>query len=126
MTFSGRRLLFWAPRVVSILFIAFLGLFALDVFNEGYGFPRVLLALAMHLTPSLLLALVLAVAWRWEWFGAVCYAAAGVWYVSTVLPRALPAAVKANWIGVIAMPAFIIAGLFLFGWIRRADLRNPA
>ena len=126
MAFFSGRALYWAPRLLSILYICFLSLFALDVFNEGYGFPKILVALVMHLRLSLVLAAVLAVAWRREWIGAVFYAAAGAWYVSTVLPRSLPAGVKVNWILVIAVPAFGIAALFMAGWLRRVDSRNPA
>ena len=32
-----RQFLFWSPRVLTILFALFLSLFALDVFEEGYG-----------------------------------------------------------------------------------------
>jgi hypothetical protein len=38
MSNFSKRLLLWTPRVVSITFIAFLSLFALDVFNEHLSF----------------------------------------------------------------------------------------
>jgi hypothetical protein len=38
MNESKRRMLFWTPRLLSILFAIFISLFALDVFGEGYGF----------------------------------------------------------------------------------------
>jgi len=116
----SERALFWAPRALSILFIAFLSLFALDVFGEGHGFWKTLLALAIHLIPSFVLIGVLALAWRWEWIGAALYAAAGMLYVGTVLrnPR-LPPGMKLNWALTIAGPAFLIAALFLANWVRR-------
>lgn len=33
MTHFSRRAFFWAPRAMSIVFIAFLSMFALDVFG---------------------------------------------------------------------------------------------
>ena len=37
------QLLHWTPRILGILFAGFLGLFALDVFNEGHTFWRTIL-----------------------------------------------------------------------------------
>ena len=47
-----KRLLFWTPRIMCILFAVFVSLFAFDVFGEGYGFWKTLLALLMHLIPT--------------------------------------------------------------------------
>ena len=71
MTSLSKRLLFWTPRALAIVFIAFLSLFALDVFGEGYGFWQTLLALVIHLIPTWILIALLILAWRWEWIGAV-------------------------------------------------------
>jgi hypothetical protein len=123
MTEFSRRALFWAPRALSIAFIAFLSLFALDVFGEGQSFWKTLLALTMHLIPTFVLIVVLVLAWRWEWIGAALYAAAGTLYVIWALRRPIPSAVKLNWILTIAGPAFVIAGLFLANWLKRGELR---
>ena len=66
MTSAAKGLLFWTPRVLTIAFILFLGLFALDVFGEGYGFWGTLVALLMHLIPNFVVLAVLIIAWRWE------------------------------------------------------------
>ena len=126
MTQISRRALFWTPRGLSIVFIAFLSLFSMDVFSEHLGFWQTALALAMHLIPSFVLIAALVLAWRWEWIGAALYAAAGllyVWWVAT-LSRPLPAAVKLMWILMIAVPAFVIAGLFLASWLKRSELHT--
>ena len=124
MTGLSKQGLYWLPRALSILFIAFLSLFALDVFRENLGFWQMLLALAIHLIPSFLLTGALLVAWRWEWVGAAIYAAAGAWYVVTLLPRRLPPpAIKLEWMATIALPAFVIAALFLANWLKREQLR---
>jgi hypothetical protein len=127
MTQLSRRALFWTPRALSIVFIAFLSLFALDVFGEHLGLWRTVLALTMHLVPSLVLIAALVLAWRWEWIGAALYAAAGslyVWWVVS-MSRPVPSAMRLMWILTIAGPAFVIAGLFLANWLKRGDLRAP-
>jgi len=120
-----RRVLYWAPRVLSIAFIVFLSLFALDVFNEPRGFWRTLLALAMHLIPTAVLIVALILAWRWEWIGAALYGLAGLLYVASIvsMARPLPRAVRLNWVLTIAGPAFLIAGLFLANWLKHDELR---
>jgi hypothetical protein len=125
MTQLSRRALFWTPRALSIAFIAFLSLFALDVFDGHLGFWQTVLALTIHLIPSLVLIAVLVLAWRWAWIGAALYAGAGLLYVWWVvsLSRPVPTAMRLIWILTIAGPAFVIAGLFLANWLKRADLR---
>ena len=111
-----KKLLYWAPRALSIAFILFLSLFALDVFSEGYGFWQTLRALAMHLIPSVVLTVGVLLAWRWEWIGTLLFGAAGTLYVAMVLPRHMPLAIKTVWILTIAGPAFLVAALFLLNW----------
>jgi hypothetical protein len=124
MSNLSKRTLFWAPRALSILFIAFLSLFALDVFGEHLGLWGTLLALTMHLIPSFVLIGALILAWRWEWVGAVIYAVAGGLYAVTLLPRAIPPLpVKLQWIAVIAFPAFAIAVLFMANWLKHDEVR---
>ena len=123
----SERALFWAPRALSIAFIAFLGLFALDVFEEHLGFWPTVLALTMHLIPVFVLIAALILAWRWEWIGAAIYAAAGLLYIAwaVLTPRSVPSAVRLIWILAIAGPALAIAVLFLVNWLKRGELHAP-
>ena len=123
MTELSRRTLLWVPRVLSIVYIAFLSLFALDAFSEEYGFWRTLLALAIHLIPSLVLVSSLVLAWRREWIGGVLFAAAGLYYTFIVLSRHVPPATKLAWIRTIAGPAFVVAALFLANCLIRQKPR---
>jgi len=77
----GKQILYWLPRVLGILFVLFVSIFALDVFGQGYGFWETLLALLVHLIPSFILLAVVALAWRWGWVGAILYTGFGVWYL---------------------------------------------
>lgn len=122
----SKRVLFWAPRALSIVFIAFLSLFAMDVFNEHLGLWRTALALTMHLIPPFVLIAALILAWRWEWIGAALYAAAGLLYIVWVasISRPVPPAMRLIWALCIAGPAFLIAGLFLANWMRHSELRT--
>jgi hypothetical protein len=125
MSRISAKLLFWAPRLLSIAFIAFLSLFSLDVFDGRLGFWRTMLALTMHLIPVFVLTAALIAAWKWEWIGAVLYAAAGLHYVVWVvaMSRPVPPEIRRSWILAIAGPAFVIAGLFLVNWLKHDQIR---
>jgi hypothetical protein len=119
-----KRMLFWAPRALAIAYIAFISMFALDVFSEGHGFWEILLALTMHLIPTFVLIVVLILAWRWEWVGTTFYAAAGLLYIIWVLQHPLSAAIKLLWILTIAGPVLLVAALFLANWLKHGELHT--
>ncbi|MFH1585184.1 MAG: hypothetical protein ABIB79_00270 [archaeon] len=64
--------LYWIPRVLGILFILFISLFALDIFWEYSGW-ELFVGLFMHLIPSYFLLAFLLIAWRWEKVGGYLY-----------------------------------------------------
>ena len=110
------RALLWAPRALCILFIAFVSLFALDVFNEGHSFWRTVVDLMMHLIPSFVMVAALVLAWRWEWVGAVMFIVCGAFFIA--IGRGV--GVKVTF----AAPCFLAAWLFFVNWRRkRAQLR---
>ena len=128
MSSFSKKALFWAPRVLAIAFIAFLSLFALDVFDGHNSFWQAALAFIIHLIPVFVLIAALILAWQWAWIGAVLYATAGLLYVVWVgsMSRPVPPAMRLIWILTIAGPAFVIAGLFLANWLKRGELRPRA
>ena len=69
--------LFWTPRVLSILFALFVSVFALDAFNEGEDFWKMVRAFLIHLIPAALIVVALVIAWRWEAIGGLLFIALG-------------------------------------------------
>ena len=120
MSRSSARLLYWSPRVLSILFAAFVSLFALDVFNgnEENGFWQTVLAFLIHMVPAAIVVIALSIAWRWEWLGATVFAIVAAFYSWTVLPR------HWDWALIMASPLLLIAALFLANWVERGKLRS--
>jgi hypothetical protein len=113
------RLLYWAPRVICILFAVFLSMFSLDVFGHNYGFWGVTTALLMHLlTTTGVVLVVLALAWRWEWIGAVVFTALGILYLVFAWGRF-------HWSAYVAIsgPLFLVGILFLLSWFYRKEIR---
>ena len=118
MARSTINVLLWTPRVLALATAAFISVFALDVFGEGYDLPHTLLALAMHLIPTAVVLVALAVAWRWRTAGGLLFIAAGVAYSVRSTPHL-------SWILVIVAPLILIGALFVLGNIvtRRSGAR---
>ena len=116
--------IFWTPRILSILFILFLAMFSLDVFEGNYGFWGALLALFIHNIPVLILTILLVIAWKHEIVGAIAFFLGGIAYTGLVLPNLLADPSKLYmlvWILQIAGPAFFIGILFLIGWLKNKE-----
>jgi hypothetical protein len=71
---NSLMIIHWAPRILCILAILFIGLFALDVFDEKYTFWQTIFALFMHLIPNFILIILLIIAWKWELAGGMILA----------------------------------------------------
>lgn len=114
------RLLFWTPRILTILLAIFVSLFALDVFSEGYGFGETLIALFLHLIPTYVIVIALLVAWRREWVGGVSFLLVAVFFVWASGGRSLGV-----WLSMV-LPSCIIAALFFVGWHYREVVRGAS
>ncbi len=72
------KLLHWIPRILVILAILFVSMFALDSFSSERTFWQNALALLIHLIPSFVLTGILIVAWKWEKIGGIMLTVVGV------------------------------------------------
>jgi hypothetical protein len=61
---------YWAPRVLSIMFIAFLALFSLDVITPESSLKEIIVGLIMHNIPVFIMIIVLVIAWKHEIVGS--------------------------------------------------------
>jgi hypothetical protein len=112
------KIVYWAPRVLGIIFILFLAMFSLDVFEEGKGLGQIASGLFMHNIPVFILAAILAVAWKREIVGAVAFITAGIFYIAMLLKSGFEWYML-SWILTISGPAFLTGGLFWIGWRKR-------
>jgi hypothetical protein len=110
---------YWAPRILSILFVLFLMLFSLDVFEPGVSAQDIAIGLFMHNIPALILAAVVVISWKREIVGGIVFILAGIAYI--VLMIHTGKLEGGAWIALpmIAGPAFLIGILFLLNWVQR-------
>ena len=62
----------WLPRIICILAILFISIFAADAFEQGLS------AVLIHLIPSFVLITFLIVAWKWEFIGGIIFTLIGL------------------------------------------------
>ena len=112
MNSPSARALFVAPRAICIFLIAFVSMFALDVFDEDRGFAQTAIALAIHLVPSFVMLAALVIAWRREWVGTVAFAGCALVFFLIV---------QGPWWGktMFTLPCLLAAWLFLLNWLER-------
>jgi len=72
------RLLYWLPRLICILAILFISLFAIDSFEPELSVRQQLIGFAIHLIPSFCLLILLFIAWKWELIGGVLFMIVGL------------------------------------------------
>jgi len=91
-----KKIIYCLPRILSILLIGFISLFALDVFTGAAW----LIALLIHLIPSFILIILTIIAWKKGLLGGIIFMILGI-----------IALVKLIWI--IAVPTIVIGILYL-------------
>ena len=72
------RIIHWLPRVICILAMFFISLFAADSFSPELTFWQQITGFLMHLIPSFILTAILVVAWKWEFVGGIIFTVLGV------------------------------------------------
>lgn len=115
---NGSKFVYWTPRILSIVFILFLMLFSLDVFELKLGFWGTVLGLLIHNIPAFILLAVLIISWKYEIVGGIAFILAGLAYIFLTLRKPFEW-YYLSWIVQISGIAFFIGALFLVGGFRR-------
>ena len=113
------KFLYWTPRILSIVFILFIGLFALDAFEGNQDIWTKPGEFLIHLIPNYVLIVILILAWKREWIGTVAFILVGIVYI-------ILAWGKFPFVTYLAIsgPLFLIAVLFWLNWINRKRLKE--
>jgi len=121
------RLLYWTPRILAILFLVFLAIFSLDIFDMKLGFWGTILGLFMHNLPVFVLLIVLIISWTYEIVGGIGFIFAGILYIIGLIIRMSMAEFRGYgflWSLTIAGPAILIGVLFLICWKKKKRRRR--
>lgn len=119
-------ILHWLPRILCILAILFISLFAADSFTPGLTILEQLAAFFMHLIPSFVLVAFLLVAWKWERIGGIIFIALGLGFSPVVFMmnfnRNHSIGISLGIILAITFPFILVGILFLLSY--RAKRKN--
>lgn len=108
--------IYWTPRILGIIFILFLMIFSLDIFQPGLTAWQIAVGLFMHNIPTLLLLLSLIISWRYEIVGGVAFILAGLVYVLLLAMNPKFEWFMLFWSAIIAGQAFLVGILFIINW----------
>lgn len=108
--------IYWTPRILSILFVVFIGLFSLDVISPELSNGEIIQGLLMHNIPTFALIIILVIAWKFEIVGGIVFIIGGIAYIIMVLQGEVPGYIAISWSLTIAGPAILIGILFLLNW----------
>lgn len=118
LTSTDKRII-WLPRISGIFFILFLSLFSLDIFQPGMSAGEIALGLFMHNIPSFVLAIFLALSWKYEIVGGIGFILAGLLYIVALAMSSRFEWYMLSWALIISGPAFAIGGLFIMNWYKK-------
>jgi hypothetical protein len=124
------KVIYWLPRVICILAICFVSLFAFDVFSPRLTIWQQLFGLFLHLIPSFILITILAIAWKWEFLGGIIFTLIGMAMSPFIFlhnrnVNHFPVKECIFDVLMITFPFIVVGILFLFSYfIRKKELKN--
>jgi len=122
---SSLKMIHGLPRIICILAILFISLFAFDAFEHGITIWQKIGAFLRHLIPSFILLIFLIIAWKWELIGGIIFITIGLGFSPYIFMHNFQSvALSLLGIACINMPFFLVGILFLISY--RMKKKNPA
>jgi hypothetical protein len=72
------KVLYWIPRLLTIIFILFMTMFSLDAFEGNESLGAKLVGFFIHNIPVIILIIILIIAWKWEIAGGILFIVASI------------------------------------------------
>jgi hypothetical protein len=121
------KLFYWIPRIIGILAILFVSVFALDAFDPRLTIWQQILDFLIHLIPSFVLLAFFLIAWRWEFVGGILLAAIGLGmspliFMHNYIVNHFSIVQCVNVILMINLPFILVGALFIVNHFRRKKL----
>ena len=117
------KVLHWLPRILCILAILFISLFALDAFDPKLTLWEQITGFIIHLIPSFLLMLILLLAWKKELIGGIVFTIIGLGFSPLVFMHNFrmnhSVWMSLSIIALITIPFSIVGILFIMSHYRK-------
>jgi hypothetical protein len=98
-------------RILGIVFAIFISIFALEAFSEDQSLGETLTAFFMQLIPTLIILVILWIAWKWPLPGGILFILVGISYIISANQGYLSTYLM------IAGPPILTGLLFVVGYI---------
>jgi hypothetical protein len=127
---NSLKIIHWTPRILCILAILFVSMFALDAFDPKLTLLQQVQAFLMHLIPSFVLLILLVVAWNWELAGGIVILASAIAVTPTIFSGNYrmnhSVLMSLSVILVITFPFMLAGGLFILShFLKKKNLSEP-
>ena len=114
---TSTQLIYWLPRILCILAILFVSMFALDAFDPKLTIWQQIGGFIIHLIPSFILTLFLIIAWKWEVVGGIIFALVGIVFTPFIYSHNYQmnhsVGMSLGIILMITFPFIVVGGLFI-------------
>ena len=113
-----KKIVYWMPRVLAILFTLFIMMFSLDVFDGTSSLTDQLIGFFMHNLPAYGVILVIVFAWKKDIIGMIGFALIAIGLFMMVMGSNQPSGSAVNpAVFIVSGPALLISLLYGFSWI---------
>lgn len=126
---TSAKVIYWLPRIICILAILFISLFAADAFDHGENIWQKIGDFLMHLVPSFILLVFLVVAWKWELIGGIIFVIIGIVFSPFIFMHNYKMndsiGISLGTIMLITFPFIVVGVLFLLSyWFKKKQLKK--
>ena len=112
--------IYWIPRIICILAILFVSMFALDSFDPKLTIWQQIGGFLIHLVPTYVLILLLVIAWKWELIGGILFAALGIGFSPFIFSHNYQmnhsVGMSLSIILMITFPFIFVGGFFIYSY----------
>lgn len=113
-----KKIVYWTPRVLAILFTLFIMMFSLDVFDGSSPLADQLIGFFMHNLPAYGIILVIVFSWKKDIIGMIGFALIAIGLFMMVMgSNQLSGSAVNPAVFIISGPALLISLLYGFSWI---------
>jgi hypothetical protein len=117
----------WIPRILCILAILFISIFAADAFSPELTWWQQISDFFLHLVPSFILLLILIISWKRELIGGIIFIVIGIIFTPIIFSMNYhnnhSLAISLSIIAAITMPFIIVGVLFLISYFHKRKNR---
>lgn len=120
------NLFLWIPRVLCIISILFISMFALDAFDNRLPILKQIEGFLIHLIPSIVLTLVLIISWKWKLIGGIIFASIGfitgpLIFYHNLTTNHFSIIQSIGIVSIISLPFIIIGAFFIVDYFYRKE-----